>query len=65
MRHLDCSDGAVSCPVADTKAAHLLVLSHEKKHFFVQLLGQPASGQHQCVSNHFANFDVLIFYCIS
>ena len=51
--------------VADAKVICLLVLFHEKKHFFVQLLGQPAGGRHQCVSNHFAYFDVLVLYCVS
>ena len=42
MECLDCLDRAVSWPAADTKAVHLLFFSHKKKHFFVQLLDQPA-----------------------
>ena len=44
--YLDCSDCRVGQPVANTKVIHLLLFSCEKKHFFVQLFGWLAYGQH-------------------
>ena len=58
--YLDCLDCTVGQPVANVKVAHLMLFSREKKCFSVRLLGQPASSRHWCVSNFYANFDVLI-----
>ena len=42
----DCLDCGVGWPAANTKVVCLLLFSHEKKHFFVRLLGQLANSQH-------------------